>query len=44
MKVYNIGYEKLMKELDVKKLIKTIINLRTIVKKKFNNDPYLLTI
>jgi hypothetical protein len=33
-----------MRELDVTKLVKTVINLRTIIKKKFKNDPYLLTI
>ena len=44
MKAYDLGYKKIMRELDITKLIKSIKNVRNIMKKKFKNDNDLLTI
>jgi hypothetical protein len=44
MKAYDLGYKKIMHELDITKLIKSIKNVRNIMKKKFKNDNDLLTI
>jgi hypothetical protein len=44
MKAYDLGYKKIMHELDITKLIKSIKNVRNIMKKKFKNDNDMLTI
>jgi hypothetical protein len=44
MKVYDEGLSRILRELDITKLIKSVKNMRTIIKLKFRNDPDLLKI
>ena len=44
MKVYDEGLRRILRELDITKLIKNVKNMRTFIKQKFRNDPDLIKI
>ena len=44
MKVYDEGLKRILHELDITKLIKSVKNTRAMIKMKFQNDPDLINI